>query len=73
MPRRASTTVTFSGANNLVRATFAAVPGDTIKLSCPLPGSLRFNGGPTQTHALLSHSPGIDVGNNNLEGCPLLF
>ena len=64
VPHRASTTVTFSGANNLVRATFAAVPGDTIKLSCPLLGSLRFNGGPTQTHALLSHSPGIDVGNN---------
>jgi hypothetical protein len=66
VPHRASTTVTFSGANNLVRATFAAVPDGTIKLSCPLLGPLRFNGGPTQTHALLSKSPGIAQGNNAL-------
>lgn len=66
VPKRGSTTVTFSGANNLVRATFAAVPAGTIKISCPLLGPLRFNGGPTQTHALLSHSPGIDQGNNSL-------
>lgn len=66
VPKRSSTTVTFSGGNNLVRATFAAVPSDTIKISCPLLGPLRFNGGPTQTHALLSHSPGIKQGNNNL-------
>ncbi|MBS0555799.1 MAG: hypothetical protein JSR27_00140 [Proteobacteria bacterium] len=66
VPKRASTTVTFSGANNLVRATLAAVPSGTIKLACPLLGPLRFNGGPTQTHALLSHSPGIDQGNNSI-------
>lgn len=66
VPKRASTTVTFSGANNLVRATFAAVPADTIKISCPLLGPLRNNGGLTQTHALLSHSPGIAHGNNAL-------
>ena len=66
VPKRASTTVTFSGANNLVRATFAAVPAGTIKLACPLLGPLRNNGGLTRTHALLSHSPGIDVGNNTL-------
>jgi predicted outer membrane repeat protein len=66
VPKRSSTTVTFSGANNLVRATFAAVPSGTIKISCPLLGPLKFNGGPTQTHALLSHSPGIDQGNNVL-------
>ncbi|MHB8448562.1 MAG: choice-of-anchor Q domain-containing protein, partial [Rudaea sp.] len=64
VPKRASTTVTFSGANNLVRATFAAVPAGTIKISCPLLGPLRNNGGLTQTHALLSHSPGIDQGND---------
>jgi hypothetical protein len=57
-------TFTFAGANNLVRTTFAKVPADTIKSSCPLLGPLSNNGGPTQTHALLSHSPGIDVGNN---------
>lgn len=66
VPKRSSTSVTFSGANNLVRATFAAVPSGTLKISCPLLGPLRFNGGPTQTHALLSHSPGIDQGNNSL-------
>ena len=66
VPKRSSTTVTFSGANNLVRATFAAVPSGTIKISCPLLGPLKFNGGPTQTHALLGHSPGIDQGNNVL-------
>ena len=66
VPKRSGTTVTFSGANNLVRATFAAVPAGTIKISCPLLGPLRNNGGLTQTHALLSHSPGIDQGNNSL-------
>jgi hypothetical protein len=64
VPQRASTTVSFSGNNNLVRVTFANVPSDTIKLSCPLLGPLRNNGGPTDTHALLSRSPGIDQGNN---------
>jgi len=63
-PIRGSTAVTFSGSNNLVRVTSAAVPGDTIKNSCPLLGPLRNNGGLTQTHALLSHSPGIDQGSN---------
>ncbi len=61
---QAAFTVSFNGSNNLVRATFAAVPADTIKLSCPLLGPLRNNGGPVETHALLSHSPGIDQGNN---------
>jgi hypothetical protein len=65
VPHRANTQVTFSGANNLVRATFAAVPSGTLKLSCPILGSLRANGGLTQTHALLSKSPGIDQGNNS--------
>jgi hypothetical protein len=59
-----SFTITFSGSNNLVRATFAPVPAGTIKLSCPLLGPLRNNGGLVETHALLSHSPGIDQGNN---------
>lgn len=27
-------------------------------------GPLKFNGGPTQTHARLGHSPGIDQGGN---------
>jgi hypothetical protein len=32
---------------------------------CPLLGPIRNNGGLTPTHALLSHSPAIDAGNNN--------
>jgi len=57
---------TVLGANNLIQqSTGSTVPGDTIT-ACPLLGPLRDNGGPTLTHALLSHSPGIDVGNNNL-------
>jgi hypothetical protein len=64
VPVRSSTNITFSGNNNLVRATFAVMPQDTIKGSCPLLGPLRDNGGLTQTHALLSNSPGIDQGNN---------
>jgi hypothetical protein len=59
-----STTVTTSGANNLVRVTFSPVPTGTLRLDCPLLGPLAFNGGHTQTHALLSRSPGIDKGNN---------
>jgi hypothetical protein len=58
-------TFTFTGANNLVRTTFANVPVGTIKNSCPLLGPLRNNGGQTQTHALLGHSPAIDAGNNS--------
>lgn len=60
-----------SGENNLVRATTAFVPVDTITGVCPLLGPLRNNGGPTATHALLGGSPGIDHGNNfgnNLNG-----
>jgi hypothetical protein len=63
----ASTRVTFGGSNNLVRVSFndVTLPADTIRISCPLLGQLRSNGGPTQTHALFSHSPGIDQGNNS--------
>ena len=42
----------------------------------PLLGPLAFNGGPTQTHALLPGSPAIDAGSNDLavdqNGDPLL-
>ena len=60
-------TVTFdpSSANNLVRATLrTTMPGGTIAGVCPLLGPLRDNGGSTRTVALMSHSPGIDQGNN---------
>jgi hypothetical protein len=55
-------TFTFAGSNNLVHITHTGVPADTS--SCPLLGPLRDNGGLTQTHALLSRSPGIDAGSN---------
>jgi hypothetical protein len=49
-------------ANNLIRATNATLPTDTIS-SCPQLGPLRNNGGFTKTHALGSTSPAIDKGN----------
>jgi hypothetical protein len=58
--------LTITGHNNLIRviaATTAKPPG-TLQ-SCPLLGPLRNNGGPTATHALMSHSPAIDAGNNS--------
>jgi len=59
-----SSTVTISGAENLVRVATVSLPVGTITGACPLLGPLRDNGGPTLTHALLSHSPGIDQGSN---------
>ena len=45
-------------------------PGD-IRNTDPLLGPLKNNGGPTMTHALLSHSPAIDAGDPNFN--PYLF
>jgi hypothetical protein len=56
-------TVTINATNNLVVKTAVALPLET-KTDCPLLGPLRDNGGATQTHALLSHSPAIDIGAN---------
>jgi hypothetical protein len=61
-----SSHTTVTGANNLI---LYAYPGSTSALTdtvitCPLLGPLRNNGGPTQTHQLLSHSPAIAMGNN---------
>ncbi|MFC5488273.1 choice-of-anchor Q domain-containing protein [Dokdonella soli] len=57
-------TVTVSGANNMIGVATSGAPPGTILNQCPLLGSLRNNGGPTQTHALLSHSPAIDAGSS---------
>jgi len=57
-------TVTISGADNLIRNYWGTGPANSLLGACPLLGPLRDNGGPTKTHALLSHSPGIDAGNN---------
>ena len=60
-------TIDSSSSDNLVRdPRFTPLPAfqGNIVGACPLLGPLRFNGGPTQTHALLSTSPAIDHGNN---------
>jgi hypothetical protein len=54
----------FDGANNLIMVSALSVPDDTIATD-PILGLLQDNGGPTETHALQSHSPAIDTGNNN--------
>ncbi len=50
--------------NNIIRASLGPQHPATITTACPLLGPLRSNGGLTQTHALQSHSPAIDAGNN---------
>lgn len=52
-----------SGSNNLVMSSNTPLPPDTIS-SDPQLAPLAFNGGRTQTHALLSSSPAINQGNN---------
>jgi hypothetical protein len=52
-----------SGANNLVVASSAPLPPDTIP-DDPLLGLLGDNGGPTLTIPLMAASPAIDTGNN---------
>lgn len=62
--------VTFSGSGNLVTThtpnSRNFLPTGTIEYACVLLGPLRYNGGLTKTHALLSRSPGIDAGSNFL-------
>ena len=74
--------VTITGSNNLVRAykNDVALPsgqGNLPQGTCPKLGRLRFNGGPTVTHALQSGSPAIDAGNNSANdphtGVPALY
>jgi hypothetical protein len=57
-------TAEFGGANNLVGVSLIPAPGDTIEFESPRLAPLRFNGGSTATHRLLSGSPAIDAGNN---------
>ena len=58
-------TITITSNNNIVRASLGPQRPATTTIACPLLGPLRDNGGPTQTHALLSRSPAIDTGNNS--------
>ncbi len=59
-----SNSVPLTGARNLIYATDADIPADTLVGKCPLLARLANNGGPTQTHALMGHSPAIDNGSN---------
>jgi hypothetical protein len=54
---------TLDGADNIIRASHAALPPDTISAD-PMLLPLANNGGPTRTHALMFESPAIDAGNN---------
>lgn len=72
--KTAAHSITFnsSPARNFIRSSIVdgKLPDDTLpdpqKITCPLLGPLRDNGGPTQTHALLSTSPAIDQGYNSV-------
>lgn len=58
-----------SGGNNImyvVDTDYCTVNG-SVTMANPLLGPLQFNGGVTQTHALLDGSPAIDAGNTG--GC----
>lgn len=57
--------ISSSGANNLIGTTTVTGNLGVIAGRCPLLGPLRNNGGPTQTHALLTRSSAIDQGNGN--------
>ena len=63
-----NTTTFNASAPNVVRQPklvgLGNLPAGTITGLCPLLGPLRNNGGPTQTHALLSRSIAIDAGSN---------
>jgi hypothetical protein len=55
--------VVTTGANNLVIASSAPLPPDTIP-DDPMLGTLGDNGGPTMTIPLNAGSPAIETGNN---------
>jgi hypothetical protein len=57
--------VTPVGTHNLVFATTSPMPSGTLIGACPLLAPLADNGGPTQTHALYSHSPALNAGDNS--------
>jgi len=61
-------TITLSGANNLIMASTLPTPSDTITLD-PMLGPLQNNGGYTLTQAPLPGSPVIDAGNNVIDIC----
>jgi hypothetical protein len=56
---------TIAGTHNLIVATDAALPPDTIR-DCPNLTPLAANGGPTRTSSLQLGSPAIDQGSNTI-------
>ena len=52
-----------TGSNDLIGSANVALPGDTLG-GDPMLAPLADNGGPTQTHALVTGSPAIDTGIN---------
>lgn len=60
-------TSSVTGSDNLIFAPLSTPPTGTIVGEDPLLAPLANNGGPTATHALLSGSPALDVGNNDAE------
>ena len=56
---------TISGSHNLVQWSRARLPADTLRVN-PKLQTLRFNGGPTPTMALLDGSAAINSGSNPL-------
>ena len=60
--------ISVTGSNNLVGTATGGLPPAGLIIGCALLGPLRDNGGATQTHALLSRSPAIDHGTNNIPG-----
>jgi hypothetical protein len=59
-----SSAFAITGNNNLVQQSTASLPVDTIVGKCAFLGPLALNGGLTETHKVLGHSPAIDKGNN---------
>ena len=68
------TSTNVHGANNFITGGVHGAPvfpGDTLTSGCLWLGPLRNNGGPTPTHALMSHSIAIDKGDTEAGGQPL--
>lgn len=55
-----------TGSHNLVQSSRSALPADTLRVN-PKLQTLRDNGGPTPTMALIEGSPAIDHGRNALD------
>ena len=62
-----------SGDHCGMQATASDLVGTSSQPVDPRLGALENNGGPTETHALLSGSPAIDTGGDGPDLCPISF